>query len=64
MIQECYDSVKNETEIKRIIECNENPDYDTILQNELEEISNQEMWEIKKQIKNLKQPNKWGGFLL
>jgi len=64
MIQECYDSVKNETEIKRIIECNENPDYDTILQNELDEISNQEMWEIKKQIKNLKQPNKWGGFLL
>ena len=63
MIQECYESVKDETEVKRIIECNSNPRYNEILQDELTEISNQEMWQIKKQLKKLKN-EKWNGFLL
>ena len=64
MIQDCYNSVKDETEVKRIIECNKNPDYETILHNELDDISKQEMWEIKKQLKKLKSNTKWNGFLL
>jgi len=63
MIQECYDSVKNDTEIKRLIECNETPDYQTILQEELDAISEQEMWQIKQNLKRLNK-NKWDGFLL
>ena len=63
MIQECYDSVKNDTEIKRLIECNETPDYQTILQEELDDISEQEMWQIKQKLKTLNK-NKWDGFLL
>jgi ketol-acid reductoisomerase len=64
MIQECYDSVKNETEVKRIIECNEDPNYDEVLKADLDAISQQEMWEIKQEIKKLKSNNKWNGFLL
>ena len=64
MIQQCYDSVKNENEVKRLIECNENPDYDTILNQELDDISQQEMWQIKQKIKDLKSNTKWNGFLL
>tara|TARA_B110000285_G_scaffold176803_1_gene198567 strand:- start:707 stop:850 length:144 start_codon:yes stop_codon:yes gene_type:complete len=35
MVQECYDSVKDETEIKRLIECNEDPNYKNKLEAEL-----------------------------
>jgi ketol-acid reductoisomerase len=64
MVQDCYNSVKDGTEIKRIIECNEDPNYKDILQSELDDISNQEMWQIKQHIKKLKATNKWNGFLL
>ena len=64
MIQDCYDSVKDETEVKRLIECNQDPNYKETLQEELNEISNQEMWQIKQEIKKLKTNNKWNGFLL
>jgi len=64
MIQDCYNSVKDETEVKRVIECNNNPDYENILQQELNDISNQEMWQIKQQIKKLNKKKGWNGFLL
>ena len=63
MIQECYDSVKNETEVKRVIDCNRDPNYNDSLKEELNQISKQEMWQISKKLKELKQ-NKWNGFLL
>jgi ketol-acid reductoisomerase len=64
MIQECYDSVKDETEVKRLIECNEDPNYPEVLNSELDDISQQEMWQIKQEIKKLKSNHKWNGFLL
>jgi len=64
MIQDCYDSVKDETEVKRLIECNEDPNYHEVLKNELDAISHQEMWQIKQEIKKLKSDSKWNGFLL
>ena len=48
----------------RLIECNEDPNYNEILNKDLDTISKQEMWEIKQEIKKLKSENKWNGFLL
>ena len=45
LINECYDSVKNGNEVKRIIEKNSDPDYKSKLRNELHEMRKQELWE-------------------
>ena len=57
------ESLKNEDEVKRLIECNEDPNYDEVLKAELDAISQQEMWQIKQKLKSLKE-TKWNGFLL
>ena len=67
MIEECYESVKNKTELERLIECNKDSNYSDKLNKELDELSNQELWNIKKQLENIKQHRKlntWSGFNL
>ena len=53
MIEECYESVKNNTELNIIMECNKNPDYNVILDEELDTMSKQELWRVSKQIKDI-----------
>ena len=67
LIEECYESVKNKTELERLIECNKDSNYSDKLNKELDELSNQELWNIKKQLENIKQHRKlntWSGFNL
>ena len=58
VIEECYKSVENETEIHRLIECNNDKEYNKKLDKELLDLSSQEMWQIKKQIGNIKKYSK------
>tara|TARA_B100000767_G_scaffold61402_2_gene57199 strand:+ start:1913 stop:3034 length:1122 start_codon:yes stop_codon:yes gene_type:complete len=58
VIEECYKSVENETEIRRLIECNNDKEYNKKLDKELLDLSSQEMWQIKKQIGNIKKYSK------
>ena len=58
VIEECYESVENETEIMRLIDCNHDKNYKETLSNELDDLSNQEMWKIKKQISDIKNKHK------
>uniref|UniRef100_A0A6C0J3N7 Ketol-acid reductoisomerase n=1 Tax=viral metagenome TaxID=1070528 RepID=A0A6C0J3N7_9ZZZZ len=51
MIDACYHSVKSDAEVKRVIECNSDPSYRIKLDNELQEIENQELWEIDKHLR-------------
>lgn len=54
LISECYNDVKTDKEVKRVIECNKQPDYREQLETELKEIRNQEMWDIGGQLRKIK----------
>ena len=54
LIEECYSSVKNNTEAKRVIEANSNTNYREKLDLELESIKKQEMWDVGGQIRQIK----------
>ena len=54
LIEECYENVKNNTEVKRVIECNSNENYREELDKELDLIKNQEMWDVGNQIRKIK----------
>ena len=54
LISECYNDVKTDKEVKRVIECNKKPDYRELLDQELDEIRNQEMWDIGGQLRKKK----------
>ena len=58
-IQECYDSVKDESEVKKIM----NLDQEKLKQ-DLNELKEQELWQIHREMNNLKNTNTWNGFLL
>jgi len=58
-IQECYDSVKDESEVKKIM----NLDQEKLKQN-LTELKEQELWQIHREMNNLKNTSTWNGFLL
>jgi ketol-acid reductoisomerase len=50
LIEECYNSVKTGTEVKRVLECNSKPDHREELDKELDAIRKQEMWDVGNQI--------------
>ena len=51
MVEECYTSVKNETEVKNVIETKSTRDE---LEKELRKVSEQEVWKIHKQVNDIK----------
>tara|TARA_B110001450_G_C17656546_1_gene495502 strand:- start:1821 stop:3047 length:1227 start_codon:yes stop_codon:yes gene_type:complete len=54
VISDCYDSVKNNVEVERVVVCNSNKNYREELNKELESISSQEVWQIGKQLRKIK----------
>lgn len=79
MIEECYQSVKDETEVRNVIEANSDGNYRKKLDKELEEMASQELWSVFRQIRKLdrevrhntknesynkKNIDDWNGFLL
>lgn len=79
MIEECYQSVKDETEVRNVIEANSDGNYRKKLDKELEEMASQELWSVFRQIRKLdrevrhntknesynkKNIDDWKGFLL
>ncbi len=51
LIQEIYDNVKNGEEAKRVIKSNSSTNYKDKLDKELEDINNQEIWKVGKEIR-------------
>lgn len=51
LIQEIYDNVKNGEEAKRVIKSNSSTNYKDKLDKELEDINNEEIWKVGKQIR-------------
>lgn len=54
LIQEIYNNVKNGNEAKRVIKTNSLIDYKKNLDKELENIDNQEIWKVGKEIRKLR----------
>ena len=53
-----YDRVKNGVETKRVLKVNSNPNYKKMLQKELDEIKNSEMWRSGSTVRSLR-PENW-----
>ncbi len=54
VFEELYESVKNGTETKIVLEANSDPDYRVKLNKELEEMGNSEMWQAGKTVRSLR----------
>lgn len=54
LIEECYDSVISNKEVERVIQSNSDVNYRDNLNNELEAIANQEMWDVGRQLREIK----------
>jgi len=54
LIEEIYESVENGTETALVLERNKNPDYRKNLDKQLEEIKNDEIWGVGKEIRKLR----------
>ncbi|ODV89531.1 hypothetical protein CANCADRAFT_27601 [Tortispora caseinolytica NRRL Y-17796] len=52
-----YDSVKTGKETKRSLEYNSQPNYRELYEKELEEINNQEIWQVGKEVRKLRPEN-------
>jgi ketol-acid reductoisomerase len=60
MIEECYNSVKDGSEVESIINLDEHK-----LQEDLNKIKNQELWKVHREMNKIKNsPGSWNGFLL
>ena len=57
VIEDCYQNVLNGNEAKRSIESNSKVDYRENLEVELDEVKNQEMWIVGKQLRKLRPEN-------
>ena len=80
MIEECYQAVEDETEVKNVIKANSNTNYRKKLDKELDEMASQEIWSVFRQIRTLDRKTReltnnesnntqkikgdWDGFLL
>lgn len=53
-----YTRVKNGDETRRVLKANSNPNYKKLLQKELDEIKNSEMWRAGVQVRSLR-PERW-----
>lgn len=54
VIDECYESIKNGLEADRVLSSNSEKNYRDKLDNELREISNQELWQVAKKIRKFR----------
>ena len=54
VIEDCYKSVLNGKEVKRVIECNSDKNYREKLNKELNKMANQELWQVAKILRNLR----------
>ena len=54
IIQNCYTSVENGNEVKKLININKNSKYNEYLNNELKNIKNQELWKVAKELRKLR----------
>ena len=54
LIREIYNNVKNGNEIERVIECNSKDNYRSLLNQELDDINNTEIWKVGKEIRKLR----------
>ncbi len=54
VINDCYNSVENGIEADRVIKENSKPDYRSRLNKELNDISNQELWQVAKILRQLR----------
>ena len=54
LIEEIYNKVKDGTEVKRVLDCNLKDNYRESLDKELNEINNQEIWNVGKIIRKLR----------
>ena len=54
VIEECYESVVTGKEVDRVIDCNSDENYREKLNKELNEMANQELWQIAKILRNLR----------
>jgi len=54
LIDYCYQRVSDGTEANRVINSNSDPDYREKLNEELEKINNQELWQVAAQIRKLR----------
>ncbi|MFO8008757.1 MAG: ketol-acid reductoisomerase [Candidatus Brocadiia bacterium] len=59
VFEELYQSVKEGTETRIVLEANSQPDYAERLQEELDEIRNSEMWRAGAAVRSLR-PENWG----
>jgi ketol-acid reductoisomerase len=57
VVEKCYQSVLDGTEAKVSIDSNSQSDYREKLEKELEEVSNQEMWQAGKVLRKLRPEN-------
>jgi ketol-acid reductoisomerase len=53
MIEECYQAVEDETEVKNVIKANSNSQYRKKLDKELDAMASQEIWSVFRQIRAL-----------
>ena len=54
VIQDCYNDVVNGKEVSRVIECNSDKNYREKLDKELNEMANQELWQVAKILRELR----------
>ncbi len=54
LIQDCYDEIKNGNEARRVIESNSNIDYRNKLDKELNQLKNQEIWNVAREIRKMR----------
>ncbi|MHC4788916.1 MAG: ketol-acid reductoisomerase [Planctomycetota bacterium] len=59
LFEDLYQSVKDGTETRRVLEFNSAPDYEEKLRAELDEIKNSEMWRAGAAVRGLR-PENWG----
>jgi ketol-acid reductoisomerase len=54
VIRQCYKQVISGEEVKRVILCNQDPNYKKLLDEKVEDIAKQEIWQIGKQLRELR----------
>jgi ketol-acid reductoisomerase len=54
VIEECYNSVKTGVEVENVIKSNSDPNYRINLKEELKDISEQELWQVAKNLRSLR----------
>src|SRR5205085_1490778 len=54
LFQKLYDQVKTGEETRRVLECNSKPDYREMLEKELKQVAESEMWQAGTVVRSLR----------